>query len=236
VPSGHLDSVERFLAETDFHESSVLVVQRRVEAGRSLGFEFLDRLASPRALLRVRHRDREQSSGISTLLLRIPAEAPTSLTVTIVGGAAGGLDRSVTFGLPNELVSESMNAGPIDRLGDPSGVILADSEVASRFLPDEDPYSEFVRATTFGRSYLLVLQTHVQSGGGYVWPRSVVRSGERLAVAVWRQGFTGGPSAEFGRLLLARLPGQAPERGTATIYPAGANISPEVVTLPVRSG
>lgn len=232
-PEQDVSSIEQFVAETDSYESSLLVVQRRMSSAEyGLAFGFLDRWAPPRAITRVENRNRRWSdSAVSTLLVRVPASVSRSLTVTAVGTPGEGFDRSVSFALQNRLLSESVNVGPIDRLPDPGGALVGTREDAKRLFADEESLPEFVRATDFGRSYLLAVSTHIQSGGGYVWPRSIVQDRGRVAARIWRQGFTGGPSAEFGRLLLARVPGEVPERGTATIHPAGANLSPDLVRL-----
>lgn len=236
VSGQDLAAVEQFVAATNLKETTLLAVQVRVPSSEyGLDFAFLDPWSPAQVAVQTQTVDARGSAdsgpAISTLLIRMPARmSEPSITIADLAGVRDDFETSTssnaglltTFDPPNDLRSESLTGKPLDSAPTFSGAIVPSPEDAERLLPETDPYAEFVRETDFGDSYLLGVQTRISSGGIFAWPRVVTRDGDRIAVDLWQYPFTGGPNAEFERFVLARIAGEAPERGTATIRrPAG---------------
>lgn len=227
VPGQDVTAVEEFVETTNLKETTLLVVQMRTPSPEyELDFAFLDSWPTPQVVVRTRtksNRGRGESEGaISTLLVRVPARMGSpSVTVADLAGVRDEPQMLTTFAPPNALRSEARTVAPLDGVPTPSAVVTTSQENARRLLPESGVYAEFVDATDFERTYLLAVQTRIRSGGIFAWPTVVAHGDGDAVIGIWQYPFTGGPNAEFDRLLLARIRGDAPERGTATIQRPG---------------
>lgn len=225
------EAVRRFVAETDFDTAAILAVQAEVDSSaRGLEFAFVNRAVSPpRVVAFVGDRDRPDSKpGISTLLVRVPTEVASRLSVTVLESdfAFEGRVRSVvTFSPRRDVRFESVRVRGRDRAGDPlpdpGGALITGAAAAEEFAPREAVFAEFVRGTDFDRSYLLAVRSSFDALD-YVWPQSVVRDGNRVVADVRRYDLRMGMNPVYSSLTLTRIPASSPPvGGTAVVrrYP-----------------
>lgn len=227
VAGQDLAEARRFVAETDFEETALFAVQAEVESVEyGLEFDFVDEEASPPQVVgHLDSTDREDGDpAISTLLVRVPPQHASNSLVTLVDRIDACTDSicvTETFEPPNEQVYETatiedLTSAPNENLGVPSGALVTTPDAAEPFTPTNAPFTEFVRATDFEGSYLLAVQMRMGANGYHLWPTEVRTDGSEVSVQL-RRGFGGALNAEFTNLTLARIPGEAPERGTATV-------------------
>ena len=219
-------AIRRFVADTDFEESALVAIQAAVESPRyGLAFDFVDEAASPPQIVgRLDRRDREDGEpATSTLLVRVAADFAANPLVTLVDRHAVRSETVLgaeTFEPPNERAYATVNvedeSPPHGNLSVPGGALVTTPAAAERFLPDDARFAEFVRATDFDRSYLLAVQLQMGGNAYHLWPTDVRADGPEVSIEL-RRGFGGPLNAEFANLTLGRIPGAAPERGTATV-------------------
>ncbi|PSQ46045.1 hypothetical protein BRD15_10310 [Halobacteriales archaeon SW_6_65_15] len=227
VPEQDVAAVEEFVTTTNFQTTTLLAVQVRTPSPKyGLGFSFLDPGTPPQVVVGSHTKEnrggRESEDAISTLLIRTPARTGSPLiTIADLAGVRDDSKTLTSFEPPNALRSEARTVAPLDGVSAPSAVVATSEEDARRLLPESDAYAEFVRETDFERTHLLAAQIRIRSGGVFAWPAVVAQRDGHAVLEIWRHPFTGGPNAEFDRLLLARIQGEAPESGTATIQRYG---------------
>lgn len=220
-------AVSRFVAETDFREIALFAIQARVESvGNGLEFDFVDGAATPPQVVgHLESSDREGGDrAISTLLVRVPARHASNSLVTLVDRVhpcTESICETLTFEPPNEPVYETVTAEdltnpPNEKLGVPSGALVTTPDAAEGFVPTDAPFAEFVRATDYDALYLCAVQMRLGANGYRLWPTGVRADGSDASIEL-RRGFGGGVNAAFTNLTLARIPGEALDRGTATV-------------------
>ncbi len=190
------EAVRQFVAETDFETTALLAVQTEVESSsHGLDFEFVNRAASPpRVVAFVRDRDREEfGSGVSTLLVRVPvADAPRTEVTVVESDLA--FDEQVgrpvvTFAPPDDARFESIRIRGRELgdetvgLPDPGGALITGPDAGRAFASDGAVAAEFVRATDFGRSYLLAVRSSFDALD-YLWPQAVAQDDGRVVADV----------------------------------------------------
>ncbi|WP_135826176.1 hypothetical protein [Halorussus ruber] len=230
VSEQDVTQINRFVARTDFANEALVVVQTAVPSPKyRIEFDFFNRIGKTTQMtLHIEETNESGSeSGISTGLVKIPADYADAIEITVVdvGGAyTDDLLRTITTFLPtNETLVESINVGPSNErlnteLGIPGGALLTNADLASKFVPDDSTYTKFLQETSFGSSYILAVQATMPNSGYYLFPQTIETGGNELRVRIRQQNFGGGLNAEFNHLLLARIPSASPpENGTATV-------------------
>ncbi|UPV99796.1 hypothetical protein M0R88_14905 [Halorussus gelatinilyticus] len=245
------ETVRRFVADTDFETTAILAVQAEVESSsHGLDFEFVNRASSPpRVVAFLRDRDRaEFGSGVSTLLVRVPAADASRVETTVVESdfAFDGRERHpvVTFAPPNDTQFESVRVRGRDLreeavgLPDPGGALITEPDAASAFAGAESVFSEFVRATDFDRSYLLAVRSSFDALD-YFWPQSVVQDGGRVVADVRQYDPQIGINPIYSSVTLTRIRASSPpDRGTAVVRryrEARPNVPVETEIVPLSA-
>lgn len=223
--------IDRFVSAIDFADEVLIVVQTAVPSPRyRIEFDFLNRVEGTTHA--VFHLEETNESGskpaISTSLVRIPTDHADAVEITVVdvGGAYTDdpLRKVTTFSPTNETLVESLNVGPSNKrlnteLGVPGGALLTNADLASKFVPDDSSYANFLQKTSFDSSYVLAIQATMPNSGYYLFPQTIETDGSEVTIRVRQQNFGGGLNAEFNHLLLARIPSASPpEYGTATVH------------------